>query len=84
MKRNIDHDCLACGENIPEDLYRNISIDLPPASDPLGRYATKLMALHTDIIDFRQKDMSKMDDDTKRMLISDMQEILGIKSIKST
>lgn len=79
MNRSDEHDCLASGNGLPGDLYRNLEIALPSTDDPLGRHATKLMALHPDIIDFRQKEMTKMDDDTKRLLIEDMYTILGIQ-----
>lgn len=53
-------------------------------SDDLGRQAYWLLKGNADKVSlkFRQSDLAAMDDDTKRLLIADIQRSLGVVSFK--
>ena len=58
--------------------------DVAPLDD-LGRQALWLLKLHPDKVSlkFRNADLSAMNDNTKRLLISDIQYALGIAPFKA-
>jgi len=53
-------------------------------SDDLGRQAYWLLKMNADkvALRFRESDLASMDDDTKRLLIADIQRTLGVSPFK--
>ena len=53
-------------------------------SDDLGRQAYWLLKMNADkvALRFRKSDLASMDDDTKRLLIADIQHALGVAPFK--
>jgi hypothetical protein len=62
------------------DDLRNLKTD----SD-LDRHIVQLLALHPTLrVQFRNQDLTALDDDTKHTLLQDMNHVLGIKPLKSS
>ena len=55
--------------------------DLP--EDDLGRESAILRHLHPELIRFRDEDLTAMDDATRRALLADMRQALGIGMLKN-
>ena len=54
------------------------------SSSPLDKKMARLLALHPELrIRFRNNDLSSLDDKTKRALLRDMQDILGITPLSN-
>jgi hypothetical protein len=54
------------------------------AKSDLDRHILRLLALHKDLrVRFRNQDLSSLDDATKRALLKDMNDLLGIKPLRS-
>lgn len=74
------------GVDLPEDHRRT---DLTELSDvnvhsELDRQITRLLALHPTIqVAFRNQDLDRLSDDTKRSLLGDINDLLGIKPLKN-
>ncbi len=73
------------GRDLPDDQSQaNDVIDVNAPTDDLGRRLYALLRLHPDVdLNFRQDDISAMDDATKQILISDIQTILNVPPFKS-
>ena len=74
---------VAGGVTLPDHLdpFRDDDDNAP--TDDLGQRLYTLMKLHPDVeLSFRQDDITAMDDDTKRLLISDFQAVLQIEPLK--
>jgi hypothetical protein len=85
-KRTTDDDApVTGGVPLPRCLVASSRVDDSAPDDDLGRQAYWLLKLNCDSISlkFRKSDLSRMDDDTKRLLISDIQHALGVKPFKS-
>lgn len=60
------------------DALRDVKMD----SD-IDRHILRLLHLHPSLkVKFRNQDLSKLDDSTKRTLIQDMNDVLGIRTLK--
>ena len=56
--------------------------DLKAHSD-LDRHIVRLLALHKDLrLQFRNQDLASLGDSTKRALLQDMNDLLGIKPLQ--
>jgi hypothetical protein len=57
--------------------------DVKVQSD-LDRHIVRLLALHKDLrIRFRNQDLTRLDDGTKQALLQDMNDLLGIKPLRT-
>jgi len=57
--------------------------DLKVQSD-LDRHIVRLLALHKDLrVRFRDGDLTRLDDDTKQALLQDINNLLGIKPLRT-
>lgn len=57
--------------------------DLKTHSD-LDRHLVQLLSLHKKLrVRFRNQDLASLDDVTKRALLQDMNDLLGIKTLRS-
>ena len=68
------------GRYIRQDLdaLRDVQVD----SD-IDRHILRLLHLHPALkVKFRNQDLSNLDDATKRVLIQDMNDVLGIRTLK--
>ena len=73
------------GVGLPDNLVVPfVGADDAP-DDDLGRQAYWLLKLNPNAasLKFRKSDLTGMDDDTKRLLISDIQFVLGIAPLKT-
>ena len=72
------------GVDLPSSLIATPVNDDTAPSDDLGRQAYWLLKLHPDCVSlkFRNSDLTAMDDDTKRLLIADIQFALGVSPFK--
>lgn len=67
---------------------KNLRSDLDDLSDvivksDLDLHIVRLLALHPALkLRFRNHDLASIDDDTKRALLDDMNEVLGIRPLK--
>lgn len=67
---------------------KNLRKDLDDLSDvvvksDLDLHIVRLLALHPALkVRFRNHDLASIDEDTKRALLSDMNEVLGIRPLK--
>jgi hypothetical protein len=71
------------GAPLPDDIDIRDGADDPGfPDDELGRMLFWLLRLHADKLSlkFRNSDITGMDDQTKRHLINDIHEVLGIRS----
>ena len=51
------------------------------ANSDIDRHILRLLHLHPSLkVKFRNQDLGKLDDDTKRTLIQDMNDVLGIRT----
>lgn len=68
------------GVKVPARLLRAVpNPDAPAPDSPLDRHLLRLLTLHKDVsVKFRSVDLTKMDDPTKRALLADIQDLLGI------
>lgn len=58
--------------------------DVKVTSD-LDRHIVQLLSLHRKLrVRFRNQDLSSLDDATKQTLLTDMNDLLGIKPLKSS
>jgi hypothetical protein len=58
--------------------------DLKVQSD-LDRHIVRLLALHRQLrVRFRCQDLTRLDDATKQALLQDMNDLLGIKPLRTT
>jgi len=61
------------------DSLRDLKVD----SD-LDRHIVRLLALHKQLrFRFRNQDLTRLDDDTKQALLQDMNDLLGIKALRT-
>ncbi len=69
------------GIDLPSGLIRQLPADVDAPLDDLGQQAYWLLKLNADKIalKFRQSDLSAMDDATKKQLIADIRDSLGVK-----
>jgi len=57
--------------------------DLKVQSD-LDRHIVRLLALHRQLrVRFRNRDLTRLDDATKQALLQDMNDLLGIKPLRT-
>ena len=57
--------------------------DLKAHSD-LDRHIVRLLSLHKKLrVQFRNQDLASLDDSTKRALVQDMNDLLGIKPLRA-
>ena len=72
------------GIPLPDHLIKILADDDAAPDDELGRQAYVLLKLHPGAVSlkFRKSDLSGMDDDTKRLLIADIQFALGVGPLK--
>ena len=56
------------------------SLDVCHSNDPLVLHIRRLSTLYPSVVRFRDEDIDNMDDSTKRLLIKDMHDVLGITS----
>lgn len=72
------------GATLPAHLLATPTLDDIAPDDDLGRQAFWLLKLHpSDVsLKFRNSDLLAMDDDTKRLLIGDIQFALGVAPLK--
>ena len=71
------------GSPLPEDFVKSpVADDLGIPDDELSRMLFWLVRLHKDKLSlkFRNSDIAEMNDETKRHLIDDIHEALGIRS----
>ncbi|KAA1258190.1 hypothetical protein LF1_07060 [Rubripirellula obstinata] len=66
------------------DSYRRDDVDdlaSVKADSQLDRHIVRLLALHKKLrVRFKNQDLSQFSDDAKRVLLADMNDLLGIKS----
>lgn len=69
----------------PPDFLDDTDFNDPAPVDALGRMAYWLLKIHKGAVSlkFRNSDLASMDDDTKRLLIADIQKAIGVKPLKS-
>ena len=68
----------------PKDLRKDLDdlSDVAVESD-LDLHIVRLLALHPELkLRFRNQDLASIDEGTKRALLADMNEVLGIRPIK--
>jgi hypothetical protein len=72
------------GVSLPSCLVAKLPDDDVAPNDDLGRQAYWLLKLNSDkvALRFRQSDLNAMDDDTKRLLIADIQRTIGVLPFK--
>lgn len=73
------------GKRLPPNLVKSLQDDGESVpDDDLGRQAYWLLKMNPDKVSlrFRQSDLTSMDDDTKRLLIADIQFALGVAPFK--
>lgn len=79
-----EDECCTAGGKVPAGSLRRfeprIQCDL---NDELGLTIVRLLTLHPQICKFRQDDLSKMDDNTKRDVIADIHEAMKIKFVSA-
>lgn len=74
------------GADLADDYLRD---DLDSLSDlkvqsDLDRHIVRLLALHKDLrVGFRNRDLTRLDDATKHDLLQDMNDLLGIKPLRT-
>lgn len=74
------------GADLADDYLRD---DLDSLSDlkvqsDLDRHIVRLLALHKDLrVRFRNRDLTRLDDATKHDLLQDMNDLLGIKPLRT-
>lgn len=74
------------GVDLADDYIRD---DMPQLRDlsvvsDLDRHIVQLLSLHKKLrVQFRNQDLASLSDATKRDLLSDMNDLLGIKPLKS-
>ncbi len=87
MARSDDHFVpVIGGVDLPEDHRRTDLFDLSNVNlhSDLDRQITRLLALHPAIrVAFKNQDLDRISDDAKRAMLSDMNDLLGIKSLKT-
>ncbi|QDV56878.1 hypothetical protein [Rosistilla oblonga] len=78
------------GGTMAADLIDDLNDDFVASNDafpddPLAQRAYDLLTLNADQLSlrFRNSDLAKMDDDTKRLLIQDLCDSLEIKPLRS-
>ncbi len=67
----------------PAKLLRPMArvVDRPSCASPLDKHLLRLLTLHKDVsVKFRSVDLARMDDIAKRALLTDIQDLLNIKS----
>ncbi len=80
MRHSGDTTPVTGGVDLPAHLVANLPNDGDVPADDLGRQAYWMLKLNADkvALRFRQSDLALMDDDSKRLLISDIQFALGV------
>lgn len=74
------------GADLPDDYIRS---DLESLSDlkvesELDMHLVRLLKLHPDVqVAFRNQDLATLDDATKRAFVQDLNDLLGIKPLRS-
>jgi len=60
------------------------SVDHLDAKSDLDMHLVRMLTLHPNVkVRFRSQDLSKLDDATKQSLIQDINDVLGIKPLRS-
>ena len=77
-------DGFAGGGALPPDMAhpkRGVKTDFIVSSE-LDKQLARLLLLHPDLqVKFRSNNIASLDEDTKRQLLEDMREILGIRPL---
>lgn len=84
QRRTGDPTPVAGGHGLPSHLVADFPCDDNAPADDLGRQAYWLLKMNSDKVSlrFREADIDAMDDVTKRQLIADLQDCLGIAPLK--
>lgn len=87
MKFDDDFVPVTGGVDLADDYVRDdmdALRDLKVQSD-LDLHIARLLALHPKLrVRFRNQDLTRLDDTTKQMLLQDMNDLLGIKPLRTT
>lgn len=82
VKKHSDFTPVTGGARLPKSRLRDDVDNLCNlvADSDLDRHIVRLLAIHPQLrIRFRNQDLSQLDDDTKRALLDDMNDLLGIR-----
>ena len=74
------------GDDLADDYVRDDVLSLCDlkASSDLDLHLVRLLSLHPQLrVRFRNQDLSSLDDATKRDLLNDMNDLLGIKPLST-
>lgn len=66
--------------------YIREDVSEPKGSDPiseLDRKISRLMALHPELVRFRHNSLDGLDEPTKRALLEDMYDVLGVTPLRN-
>ncbi|PHS06081.1 MAG: hypothetical protein COA78_14700 [Blastopirellula sp.] len=74
------------GNELASDQIRDdVALHDVKATSDLDRHIIRLLSLHKQVgIQFRNQDLTSLDDTTKRALLDDINELLGIQPMKSS